>query len=159
MRAAFSIRVGLVLSLLVLAIAGGAQAQESKSCTYDTCALRLTFSDFGNRKIVAGDAATPADGRGAWARRVPVLEAGSDSVRFHYVEYRSHAKRGGLFSIAGAVDVAVGLSLNYDDNKAWVIGLVSAGIIMEAIGAVNRSRSEDHLQRAIWLYNRDLPRQ
>lgn len=157
MRSALSVRVGLVLSLLVLATAGVAQAQQS-ACTYETCALRLRYRGLGDRRIVAGAADTPVDRGGFWSRKATVLETGSDSVRFHYVEYRSHASRAGWLAILGATAVSVAVSMDYEDNKAATISVYGAGVIISAIAGVNKSRSEDHLQRAIWLYNRDLAR-
>lgn len=157
MRSPLSARVTFVLFAL-LATAGAAEAQQTAPCTYDSCAIRLRFRGTGDRKIVAGDAAFPVEDGGFFSKNVPVLAAGSDSVRFHYVEYRSHATRAAWLGILGGVAVGVGASINYDDNKAAVISLISSGAILGIISSVNHSRSEEHLQRAIWLYNRDLPR-
>lgn len=153
-----SVRVGLLLSLLMLATAAEAQAQQSGSCTYETCALRLRFRGLGDRRIVAGDTGARADKWGFWSRKVSVLETGTDSVRFHYVEYRSHASRAGWLAILGGTAVGIAASLDYEDNQDATISLFGAGFIFGVIASVNKSRSEDHLQRAIWLYNRDLPR-
>ena len=157
MRSRFPVRAALVLFFLLLGTSAVAEAQQA-GCTYDSCALRLRYRGLGDRRIVAGAADTPADKGGFWSRKVSVLETGTDSVRFHYVEYRSHASRAGWLAILGATAVSVAVSMDYEDNKAATISVYGAGVIIGAIASINKSRSEDHLQRAIWLYNRDLPR-
>ena len=156
MRSGLFARVSLVLFAL-LATAGAVEAQQA-ACTYDNCAIRLRYRGTGDRKIVGGDAALPVEDGGWWSKNVPVLAAGSDSVRFHYVEYRSHATRAGWLGLVGGVAAGVGFSLDYPENDVAVISLVSSGVILGIISSVNHSRSEEHLQRAIWLYNRDLGR-
>jgi hypothetical protein len=149
------------VALLVGVSARVAAAQQPANCTYVTCALRMHYSFFGSDRVVVGETGVYADGEGFFSNRIPAFETGSDQVRFHYVEYRSHAKRSMLLGFFGAVLVGVGASVDYDasdGNKAAKISLISSGVIVGAIAAVNDARSRDHLQRAIWLYNRDLPR-
>ncbi len=157
MRASQLVRAGLLLFSLQVGAVAVAKAQSS-SCTFETCALRLRYRGLGDRRIVAGAADTPVDRGGFWSRKATVLETGSDSVRFHYVEYRSHAARAGWLAIIGATAVSVAVSMDYEDQKTATISVYGAGVIIGAIAKINQSRSEDHLQRAIWLYNRDLPR-
>ena len=151
------VRAALVLIPLILGTAAVAEAQQA-GCSYDSCALRLRYRGTGDRRIVAGDPGHSVEDGGFWSKNVPVLAAGSDSVRFHYVEYRSHATRAGWVGVFGAVAVGVAASLNFDDDKTAAISLYSGGFILGIISAVNHSRSEEHLSRAMWLYNRDLSR-
>lgn len=156
MRPALSARAALVLSLLAGGVTAVAEAQQAGPCSYATCAVRLRYRGIGDRRLVQGEAGTVVDKGGVWSRRIPLFEAGSDSVRFHYMEYRSHATRAGWLAILGATAVSVGATIDYDDDKALKIGVIGSGFIVGIIASINKSRSEDHLQQAIWLYNRDL---
>lgn len=162
MRLAFGRVVRASLGVLAL-VAGArvAEAQQPATCSYDACALRLQHSGLLGPRVVQGASAVKAEGSGWFSHRIPPLEASSDSVRLHYVQYRSHATRAGIFGILGAFAVSVGFSVidhPSHDNRVLKISLISGGAIVGILAGINRARSQDHLQRSIWLYNRELPR-
>lgn len=141
--------------------ARAAAAQAPADCTYTTCALRLQYRGLGDRRIVMGEGSVVADHGGIFSRKIPVFEARTDSVHVHYVHYRSDATRAGWLAILGATALSAGTAIDWDGphgHKATKISFIASGIIVSAIANLNRSRSEEHLQRAIWLYNRDLGR-
>jgi hypothetical protein len=134
------------------------QAQDS-SCTYDTCALRLQHRLFRPR-IVQGIAATDATRWDLFVRRVPALESAGDSAQHHYQGYRSAGVRGGVLMLAGSALVLTAVILrfetDYDRETADVA--FAAGLVASLVGGLSSMSSRDHLQQAIWHYNRNLRR-
>lgn len=150
------------LTALALIVSGRvAEAQQAATCSYDTCALRLQHRSVLGVRVVQGASAVKADGNGIFSRRIPVFESRSDSVHYHYTEYRSHATRAGVLGILGMIALSAGETLYYQkahDDRALMVSLISGGAIVGIVAGINRARSEDHVQRAIWLYNREFPR-
>ena len=155
-----TLRVGLPILLLATS-ARIAAAQQPANCTYTSCALRVHYSGLGDARVVQGETQVYADGGGVWSHQIPALEVSTGQTHHHYVEYRSHAKRSGLLALLGAAALGGGMAVDYDGpdgHKGLKISLISGGIIMGLLSSINDSRAQDHLQQAIWLYNRDLPR-
>ena len=162
MRLGFNRRIVRVsLSVLSLvASARVAEAQQPATCTYDACALRLQHGVLGVH-VVQGASADKAEGGGFFSHRIPVLEARSDSAHVQYVEYRSHALRAGVLGILGAFAVSVGYAIvdhSSHDNRVLKFSLIGSGTIVGIVAGINLARTQNHLQRSIWLYNRELPR-
>jgi hypothetical protein len=172
-----SARAGLAGALLVgggvaaTAGPGGAQQAEAAragadACTYDTCALRRERVVFGERLIV-----------GTTERRVRVrgLTFPVDSVLARDARalaegraYRREARTGALLSLVGTgLGLAGAIALGRDCegrelNECSVQGstatLLGAGIGVGALGGWRLTIADRALNRAIWWYNRDLPR-
>ena len=122
-----------------------AEAQPA-ACSYDSCALRLQHGSVLGVRVVQGASAD---------------EARSDSAHVQYVEYRSHALRAGVLGILGAFAVSVGYAIvdhSSHDNRVLKYSLIGSGSIVGIIAGISQARSQNHLQRSIWLYNRELPR-
>ena len=137
-----------------------AEAQPA-ACSYDSCALRLQHGSVLGVRVVQGASADKAEGGGFFSHRIPVLEARSDSAHVQYVEYRSHALRAGVLGILGAFAVSVGYAIvdhSSHDNRVLKYSLIGSGSIVGIIAGISQARSQNHLQRSIWLYNRELPR-
>ncbi len=144
---------GACLSLLLLA-----QAPES---TYDRYALRLVYGP-GSTGVVRG-IQTEAVGGGTFVPGVDLLATADDSVRLQYRASRASFKRyallGGI-SIAGALATMnyYGGHLHHDWNAPIGIGLPLTTLLVGWAGSANAAGGEDHLRRAIWLYNRRFQR-
>lgn len=154
------VRAGLT-ALALIASVRVAEAQQVATCSYDTCALRFQHRGVLGVRVVQGASAVKADGNGIFSRRIPAFESRSDSVHYHYAEYRSHATRAGVLGILGSIALSTGEALYYHaphDNRPLMISLISGGAIVGIVAGINRARSQDHVQRAIWLYNREFPR-
>lgn len=151
-------------SLTALALVAGtrvAEAQQPATCSYDSCALRFQHRSVLGVRVVQGATAVKAERNGFFSQRIPVFESRSDSVHFHYVEYRSHATRAGVLGILGAFTMSVGYALldhAPHEDRALKISVIGAGAVVGFIAGINHARSQDHVHRAIWLYNRELPR-
>lgn len=138
-----------------------AEAQKVATCSYDTCALRFQHRSMLGVRVVQGASAVKAGSKGIFSHRIPVFESRSDSVHFHYAEYRSHATRAGVLGILGSIAFSAGEALYYHaphDNRPLMVSLISGGAIVSIVAGINKARSQDHVQRAIWLYNREFPR-
>ena len=44
------------------------------------------------------------------------------------------------------------------DNRVLKFSLIGSGTIVGIVAGINLARTQNHLQRSIWLYNRELPR-
>ncbi len=134
------------------------QAQAA-GCTYDECALR-TEGSFFSARLVRGRQAEKVAGFGFFPPRIPLFEQAADSVRIPYEAYRASQRTaawlnltGGVLSIASLV-----VFLADDENVGLSTGLTIAGLGFGIGGSIASSRASNHLGRAIWWYNRDLPR-
>lgn len=145
--------LGTCISILLLA-----QAPES---TYDRYALRLVYGP-GSTGVVRGIQAE-AVGGGTFVPGVELLATADDSVRLQYRASRASFKRyallGGI-SIAGALATMnyYGDHLHRDWNTPIGIGLPLTTLVVGWAGSANAAGGEDHLRRAIWLYNRRFQR-
>jgi len=141
---------------------GGALAQ----CTYDRCALRLdrkVLSFFGNETLRVGlDGAEMRIGLSGDV--VTAMVAGvPEAVR--YAEQGSRAReRGSLASSLGVLILAAALSQVGlpDSNNSYIsarsLALAGAGAGVAIYGGVQLTRGSQAFSRAVWLYNRALPR-
>jgi hypothetical protein len=134
---------------------------QDTTCTYDRCALWFETRFFGNR-VVAGSGGVGVSRPAFGGLRVPVLAIAGDSARAHYAAYRKDGPRSVLLGLISLVGVAAGYIVlqegNYDRNVGAGVALSVAGLALSVASDVNRRRAANHLQLAIWHYNRGLPR-
>jgi hypothetical protein len=158
-------RVILSLAVLVLALPVSAQSAAPStppSCTYATCALRLENGGFSGPRIRTG-----IDGA---ARRVGFMGTGIvDAVRDNPVALTEaqlghrHQRRGRLIGLvttgaALAWVIAAGQSDRDATRLASVYGGVSLSVIGGVVSGAQLAKADQRFSRAVWLYNRDLPR-
>lgn len=143
----------LALSFLTLA-----QVPDS---TYDRYALRLAYGP-GSSAVLRGVQGEPVGG-GTFVPGVALFATANDSVRHHYKASRAHFKRYavlGGFYIAGVL--ATTAYYGGDRRHHWKapagLGLPIATFAAGWAASASATSGEDHLRRAIWLYNRQLPR-
>jgi hypothetical protein len=139
-----------------------AQAAAAEPCPYTRCALRLE----GQRLWRGAPPGAPAGRLGFWgAPPLVPLVAGSDSALAYAREFDRHYAAG--VRLAGAAGVAAGLLLAVAYGQRD--GRVTAGdwaLVGGALGALavgvhgqrRVDRARDALARALWWYNRGLPR-
>ena len=126
---------------------------------YDARALRFE-SSWGNVRIIRG-ADGQVIGTSGWFRD-PELEkivAGSPSAVAQARMYEKDNFRGSLVGTVGALATVVGLVLTTNSsNSASSPALVIGGVGAVLWGAQQLTMSYSALSRALWWYNRDLPR-
>lgn len=130
---------------------GTASAQDA-SCTYAACALRVHSGIFGS-SVVAGSDEAKVSRSGFGGLRIAVLANAGDSARYHYQAYRRAAPRVAVYGLV--VGLAGAASFFVDGSKHPTAGvvMVSTSMIGGLLAAIEGSRANDHLQRAIWHYN------
>lgn len=135
-----------------------AGAQEP-ACTYDACAVRLQTRFFGGTRLVQGASQQPISRNGFFALRIDAFASAGDSVRLPYERYRGYAQRGGVLALLSGV--AGGLAYYYYDrqgDESMGTVFVASGLVLGLVSAYNVSKGTDHLNRAIWAYNRQYAR-
>ena len=135
------------------------------ACTYDACALRVE-----QRAILRGAGGARVGRLGTFgAPALAPIVAGSDSAARHAADFDRDYGTGKKLLHGGALAALVPLTVVYnrtlfDDGRDvrtgdWVL-LAAAipGLAVEIWGARKVERSLRSLSRAVWWYNRDLPR-
>ncbi len=135
--------------------------QQPGSCTYDACALSLFTSWTGEVRVVSGRDALDLTGVDRSAALEDIFR--TNDTAFNY--YGRFARRdrfadqmdylaGGLLLTGVALDLFDG-----DGHSFWAISLDAAGIGLYLIGSpILRTQGMNELSRAVWWYNRALPR-
>ncbi len=145
----------LLRSLLIVALATSEStvlARAQALCSYDQCALRLHRGS-----LVQGLGGTRVARLRGWfsAPRIDLLENAGDSTRQHYLAFRALYHQGAKFrtaSLALVMATAITMLTNLP------LGLAVVSIPVGNAGYERTIEAWDHLQKAMWFYNRDLPR-
>ena len=153
------------LILAALAGLGTADApavhgQTPYGCTYDRCAIRVE-----QQRVVRGVPGAETDiGRlGVWgAPRLTALVEQSDSAR-HYAalferQYRTGVRMSLLGAAAGGTLLALGWQASTERDRQRLTVAAIPFLALGVYGDFRRSAGQRALSRAIWWYNRDLPR-
>lgn len=149
-----------LLSSLLLALATQptvvrAQAAPDTSCSYSRCALRIKHG-FLSTRLVRGTAEESVARLGWFGRGVDVLLAASDSAAYHARQYRSRLTTANVVGLVGAALLLVGAARGegIGDGGPWIL----AGLTLSLVELPFQLTSRGSLDRAVWWYNRDLPR-
>jgi hypothetical protein len=148
--------VALVVVLLTMS-SGRIAAQGDSTCTWDRCALRLHGTFFGV-KLVRGANDEKVTRFGWSPPALPFLAERSDSAARHYASYRSKQRKSALMSLLGTGAIVVGAIIANDNDNAIGPGLFLGGLTLTIGGGVVALSAHNELSRAIWWYNRTLPR-
>ncbi len=135
------------------------KATTDSARTYDARALRFE-SSWGNVKIIRG-AEGQLVGTSGWFRDIELekLVASSPTAVAQARQYEKNNFRGSLAGTLGALGAAVGLVLTTNgSNNASSPALLIGGIGAMLWGAQHLTMSYSALSRALWWFNRDLPR-
>jgi hypothetical protein len=149
---------------------GGAQAQAPtmstaqttlKQCTYEACALRLERGVFlGDRVRIGLDGAKVGfgfTGSGVTRSVASVPEAlAAAKVGQRQRTIGQIVGLASAFTAAGLLSTADFSGNRNDDVRFWTAAGV--GVAGGIIGGIQLSRSTESFSRAVWLYNKALPR-
>ena len=135
------------------------QARTDSGGIYDSQALRFE-STWGSADIMRG-AKGEVIGTVGWFRDFDVekLVQSSPQAAAAARDFRVANFRGSLVSTIGASIVAIGIAVaTNNSNNASTPVLIIAGAGATAWGLQKVNSSYRHLSRALWWYNRELPR-
>jgi hypothetical protein len=137
---------------------GAASAQQTPApCTYDTCALRIQAPTLTTPLLlVRGRDDIEVMRLGLLEPAVAPFVALSDSAVAHAHVYDVLYDRGAIINITGTV-LAIGAPIVFQ-RTSQKVGFTVVGIGLTVYGGVLTNRANDALARAIWWYNRELPR-
>jgi hypothetical protein len=151
-----------LLFVAVAAVPGSSARAQAAGCTYDACALRLQHRFWSGITLVQGhEARRVARVGGLFAPNIDLLASAPDSAKTHYLAFRTHQNRGGVFVLLGAVFAGAAGALAYDQyegHEGFFWGLLGAGLTFSIIGGSSVRKANDHLEQSIWFYNRELAR-
>ena len=146
-------RIGIALAGLALVL-GVTAAPAQQACTYEQCALRMEEND-----VVAGQAGRKIGSLG-FMRHTDMAQtfSASDSAAAHYAEFQDYYITGSLLSgLTGTT--LTGVWIFRDKlSTGYEIGIILSALVLGAVGNHHAKRARQGLARAIWWYNRDLPR-
>lgn len=154
-------RTRAVLTLALALGVGGvgvarAQAVPAGPCTYDRCALR-----YEEPWIVAGQPGTRV-GRLGFLVAPHLVEyvRESDSALTWALRFeRGHSAGQGLAAVGGLLSLGSFIwGLTGPDNAWGPIALGVGGVAFDLAGGIKLRIARRDMERAIWWYNRDLPR-
>ena len=152
-------RFATLAALTLVAPSLGAQAPAG-ACTYDTCALRREGVFFSQR-VVAGVGGRVVARQGFAGFRLDSVLAASPRALAEARIHRREARVGGALLLAGTVLGAVALvdaARDRDDLTTARATMLVAGAGMSLVGGWRAQIADRALNRALWWYNRDLPR-
>jgi hypothetical protein len=146
--------LALHLFLLLTPRVGAAQAP---TCTYDTCALRLTTDWWGRQSVASGrlsEEVAPVER----SPRLDQLFAVSDSAAAHYGVFARRDQQADMMDWASGGLLVVGLALDLIDGRTFLsTSLEAGGIALFFFGTpIVRGEAQRELASAIWWYNRGL---
>ncbi len=154
----------------------GAGAAPPAGCTYDACALRRERVFFSERLLAGARGAVVARPRAFGAFRLDSIVRGVPEAAPHAARYRREQVRGQVLNLVGAALSAVALidAVNRSDGDCVVVGVVPScdnrgwrgrntalllgGLGFNFVGGWRLQVADRSLNRAIWYYNRALPR-
>jgi hypothetical protein len=155
-------------ALLLLPCTIGAQRPEPvgvtppSACTFDTCSLRIEPRFFLGETIVVGNGRTQQQ-IGFRGRELVELVAGNDYAQREARLASRHRTRGGVISAITTITwgTLTAIWLNRPNREASD-GTFLASTAVIAIGSTwsgyHMNKDHQHTARAVWAYNRDLPR-
>ncbi len=153
----------LGLKCLVLALTLGSTpysvvgAQSRSTCTWDTCALRVHSAFLGGR-LVRGVEDEKVAGVGWFAPTLALFEERSDTAATYYRSFRSKQNSGMALSLIALGAITAGVIAAGAGEEGLGVGLTLGGLAFGALGGIRMSSGQNDLHRAVWWYNRTLPR-
>lgn len=134
-----------------------AAQQAPANCTYDTCALRVRAPTFrAPRALVRGLEDIEVARLGLMEPAIAPLVTLSDSAVTHARVYDVLSDRGSIITIVGTV-LSIGAPIVFRETGQKV-GFAVAGIGISIYGGIVTNQAQEALSRALWWYNRELPR-
>jgi hypothetical protein len=129
-------------------------------CSYETCAIRLDRSLFGGRRVTVGlDAkSTPMGIGGGLVNAVAAVPQAAEEAQ----RGRGNSIKAFAAGVIGALAVTWSVSGTGSDALEWNNGKVFGGLALGLAATLTAGQqavyAERHFSRAVWLYNREIPR-
>jgi hypothetical protein len=149
-----------VLLLLILGCPHLIRAQDAPpsilGCdVYESCALRVQYRFFRN-EVVRGPESTSVTRIGLGTPPLEELFARSDSALVSFHEFRKDHIRSSWLMVLGGLEFVGSLVAEANGKDDLAVGLSIGGIVLEVIGAVFRTKADEHMSKAIWWHNESL---
>lgn len=169
MRTAFHSRFAPVFMrrvfLLAFALAAVspvlAQQVPDSLCTYDACALRVEPAFLGAR-LVRGTEGIPVAGLGLFSSNLSEVVAPSERALEHARIYDRTRTPAALTALGAGLLLAFGSAATNGDafevSDGVALGALLGGVGLGVVSIRLSLRSRQAFSRALWWYNRDLPR-
>ena len=129
------------------------------ACTYDECALRVDPGGiFRGPELLRGSGGRRVARFGRLGPDLPRIVAGADSAVAHARAFRPLQRRAGVAGLlaGSAALTALALDIASDANDPAPFS-IAAGVL-GAYAGFEAKRAARQLSRAVWWYNRALPR-
>lgn len=154
----------VVLAAALCARPALAQAPPLEGCSYDRCALRVEPRVFEAPQIVRGTFGVPVASLGLLGADVERIVQGADSAVRQARAYRDSRRR--TLAAGAASVVLASAAVAQCDEPGFILPgcsgsagpLFVAAIAGTIYGSVEHARANRALSRALWWYNRALPR-
>lgn len=169
MPRSLAVHVAVAAALSLAAAPSAAQpAPAPAACGYDRCALKRERIFLTERMLAGVDGRRVAD-RGFSGYALEPLLAGNGRALAEVRVHRREARLGNALATVGTVLQVVALvdaarngrrdgSLVLGDITLGNTAMVLGGVALQVGGAWRLQISDRALNRAVWWYNRDLPR-
>ena len=142
--------------LIALSPPARAQPAPAPACTYSTCALRVESGFFGSKRLVRGAEGRPAGRITLFTPDLTRIVAASPRA-VAYARSYERTRTTLAFIGVGAAGLLTYAYLNVGNGEAPPRAALGAvGLALVAIPISGRSNRA--LSRAVWQYNRELPR-
>lgn len=154
------LRVLLLVFALTAASPAFAQDEPADSlCTYDTCALRVE-SGFLSTRIVRGVEGVPVSGLGLFGTSLSEVVGSSERALEHARIYDRTRTPAALTALGAGLLLGFGAAMAQDEQVSDGVGLgmTIGGLGLAVVSIQLGNRSQRAFSRALWWYNRDLPR-
>jgi hypothetical protein len=145
------------LAVILMAAGAAPLAAQQQRCTYDRCALRVQAPTLTTpAALVRGVQSEEIVRLGLLEPAIAPWVTLSDSAVAHARVYDLLYDRGSMINIAGTVvAIAAPVLLRGTMQK---IAFTGVGVGMTVYGGMLVNQANDALHRAVWWYNRELPR-
>lgn len=150
----------LVFALVVVSPAFAQEGPADSLCTYDTCALRVESGFLGTR-LVRGAEGAPVSGLGLFGSNLSEVVGSSGRALEHARVYDRTRTPAALTALGAGLLLGFGLATAQDDqvSDGVSLGLTLGGIGLTVVSIRLGSQSQRAFSRALWWYNRGLPRE
>ncbi len=128
-------------------------------CTYDTCALRVESAFLGTR-LVRGIEGVPVAGVGLFGSNLSEVVGSSERALEHARIYDRTRTPAVLTALGAGLLLGFGAATAQDDqvSDGVSLGMTLGGLGLTVVSIRLGSQSQRAFSRALWWYNRDLPR-
>jgi hypothetical protein len=137
-------------------IHGQTDTQTTLDCDiYDDCALRVQHNLLSSN-IVRGPESTRVARIGFGTPPLENLFARSEVAAASFGLFRTDHTRASWLTVLGGVEFLAGIIAGARGNDDLAMALAIGGTVIEVVGAIFRTKANEHLSHSIWWYNQSL---